>query len=109
MKHLVLTKRTRRCRQCGAATVWALETDLDTDRGLCLDHPNTPPERGPGLTEREAFALLVRTFGIDRVERAPQGPVNGPCAGCGASIVRYGPDANGTLCGPCAAARKDTT
>ena len=67
VKHLVLTRATRRCRKCSAATVWAVEADLASSRGLCLGHASTPFERGPVPTEREAVHLIVRALGVDRV------------------------------------------
>jgi hypothetical protein len=107
VKHLVLTRATRRCRKCSAATVWAVEADLASSRGLCLGHASTPFERGPVPTEREAVHLIVRALGVDRVFEAPPARPNGPCALCRGPVVRYGPDAVSTLCGLCGGPRSE--
>ena len=99
--HLVLTRAVRTCRSCKAPTRWAVEADLATDRGVCLDHAGALRERAPELTEREAVHLLVRILGVGRIWTAPPAVPNGPCALCRAAVVRYGPDAVSTLCGLC--------
>lgn len=129
-EYLVLLHRQRDCKKCGERTYWSLESQLWTDKGICLFHAGDIYERGEIPTERAARQAIIRALGpVYSVAEHPEShtgePVTvtltwiakglvsrltdilvpsyvGRCAGCGTSVRRYGP-AGRPLCDHCAA------
>ena len=111
-EHLVLTNRARRCRRCRTTTLHALESQLATDTGLCLDHATGHPFRDAPAHTREAIGNLAAAFdlGIGDTTDPPPAPRTtisgtwtatglrwtapitppGTCR-CGGTVVHYGP------------------
>jgi hypothetical protein len=127
--YLVLLHSPRKCKRCGEWSLWSLESQLWTDKGICLDHARDIYERDGEQDYGTALRAVVRALGpVDVIEEQPQsladrsatvtlkwvcsGAVQrflghlgsdfvGRCAGCGTAIRRYGPQGR-PLCDTCA-------